>query len=395
MVDSTYLDWPFFEDHHRAHAEAARTWAKENLGPIEHEEPHDIPSLDEMSRNFVKMLGQAGWLKYCVPAAYGGALDKIDVRTIALTRESMGYYSGLAEFCFTMQGLGSGSITYFGSEEQKQAYLPAVASGEKIAAFAISEPEGGSDVAAMRTTAEADGNEYVINGAKTWISNAGIADQYVLFARTGEAPGAKGISAFVVDADTAGMSVSERINVIAPHPLGTLTFDNCRIPATAMLGNPGDGFKIAMTTLDTFRTSVGGAALGFARRAMDEAINRSKSREAFGQPIGDFQLIQEKIADMAVKIDATALLVYRSAWVKDVQEARVTRESGMAKMFATESAQEVIDQAVQIFGGQGVVSGETVERLYREIRALRIYEGTTEILKLVIAGQVMAAAEDG
>lgn len=391
MADQSYLAWPFFEDRHRAYAADLRAWAEKEIAPLEADHPEDNAALDALCRTFVQKLGAGGWTRYCVPAAHGGALDRFDVRTLAITRETLGYYSGLADFAFAMQGLGTGSITLFGSEEQKQAYLPAVARGEKIAAFAISEPEGGSDVAAMTTTAELDGNEYVLNGTKTWISNAGIADHYVLFARTGEAPGAKGLSAFVVDADTDGLAVSERINIIAPHPLGSLKFDNCRIPTSAMLANPGDGFKVAMATLDIFRTTVGAVALGFARRAMDEAISRSQERKAFGQPIGEFQLIQDKIADMAVKIDAAALLIYRSAWVKDTQDARVTRESAMAKYYATESAQESIDQAVQIFGGMGVVSGVTVERLYREIRALRIYEGTSEILKLIIAGQAMSA----
>ena len=288
-----------------------------------------------------------------------------------------------------MQGLGSGAITLFGSEEQKDSYLPKVASGERIGAFAISEASGGSDVAAMKTTAELSGNEYCINGSKTWISNAGIADFYVLFARTNDAPGSRGISAFVINSDTPGLSISERINVIAPHPLGTLEFKNCKIPTTNMIGNSGEGFKVAMSTLDVFRTTVGGASLGFAKRALDEAITRSKEREAFGKSISEFQLIQAKIADMAVKIDAMALLIYRSAWTKDTKATRVTRESSMAKLYGTEAAQEVIDQAVQIFGGMGVVSGVKVEQLYREIRALRIYEGTSEIQKLVIAGQTL------
>ena len=330
-------------------------------------------------------------MKYCVPKAYGGELDSFDVRTLALTRETLSYYSGLADFTFAMQGLGSGSITLFGSEEQKQTYLPSIATGERIGAFAMSEPEGGSDVAAMSTTAQIDGNKYCLNGTKTWISNAGIANHYVLFARTGEAPGSKGLSAFIIEADTPGLTISERINVIAPHPLGTLILQDCRIPTVNMLGNPGDGFKVAMATLDVFRTTVGGASLGFARRAMDEAIDRSKSRKAFGGPISKFQLIQEKIADMALKIDAMALLIYRSAWVKDTFDTRVSRESSMAKLYATEAAQEIVDQAVQIFGGMGVVSGVTVERLYREVRALRIYEGTSEIQKLVIAGQALDA----
>ena len=265
MPDHTFLDWPFFEDHHRAHAAKLRDWAEKEIAPLEDEEPHTTKEVDDLTRTFVSKLGEGGWLKYCVPKAYGGAMESFDVRTLALTREILGYYSGLADFAFAMQGLGTGSITLFGSDEQKQAYLPAVATGEKLAAFAISEPDGGSDVASMTTTAEMDGNEYVINGQKTWISNGGIADQYVLFARTGDAPGAKGLSAFVVEADTPGFSISERINVIAPHPLATITFDNCRIPTTAMLGDSGDGFKVAMATLDVFRTSVGGASLGFAR----------------------------------------------------------------------------------------------------------------------------------
>ena len=393
MPDQSYLDWPFFEDGHRICAKELRAWAEAEIAPLQHEEPKTNQALDELSKTFVKKLGDGGWLKYCIPMAYGGALERFDVRTLALIRESLSYYSGLADFAFAMQGLGTGSITLFGSEEQKRAYLPAVAAGDKIAAFAISEPDGGSDVAAMTTTAHLDSNEYRLNGTKAWISNAGIADHYVLFARTGEALGAKGISAFLVGADTPGLTVSERIDVIAPHPLGNLTLRDCRIPTANILGNPGEGFKVAMATLDVFRTTVGGASLGFARRAMDEAIDRSKNRTAFGQPISEFQLIQEKIADMALKVDAMALLIYRSAWVKDVKDARVSRESSMAKLYSTEAAQEVIDQAVQIFGGMGVVSGVIVERLYREIRALRIYEGTSEIQKLVIARQALSARE--
>jgi len=284
-----------------------------------------------------------------------------------------------------MQGLGSGPITLFGDEALKANYLPAVATGERICAFAISEPQAGSDVAAIACTATADGDAYVLNGTKTWISNAGLADQYVVFARTGEAPGAKGLSAFVVDADAPGLTVFERIETIAPHPLGTLAFADCRVPASKRLGKPGDGFKIAMATLDVFRATVAAAALGFARRALDEALDRAEARQAFGSAIAEFQAIQHKLADMAVTIDAAALLVYRAAWAKDMGAERVTREASMAKLYATEAAQQVIDQAVQIFGGQGVVKGETVEQLYREIRALRIYEGTSEIQKLVIA----------
>ena len=383
------MEWPFFDDSHREFAEKLRDWAIKEIQPLENKEPNGNEELDHLCREFVKKLGNGGWLQYCVPSSHGGALESFDVRTLALTREILGYYSGLADFSFAMQGLGSGAITLFGSEEQKDSYLPKVASGERIGAFAISEASGGSDVAAMKTTAELSGNEYCINGSKTWISNAGIADFYVLFARTNDAPGSRGISAFVINSDTPGLSISERINVIAPHPLGTLEFKNCKIPTTNMIGNSGEGFKVAMSTLDVFRTTVGGASLGFAKRALDEAITRSKEREAFGKSISEFQLIQAKIADMAVKIDAMALLIYRSAWTKDKKATRVTRESSMAKLYGTEAAQEVIDQAVQIFGGMGVVSGVKVEQLYREIRALRIYEGTSEIQKLVIAGQTL------
>jgi len=383
------MEWPFFDDSHREFAEKLRDWASREIQPLENKEPNGNEELDHLCREFVKKLGIGGWLQYCVPSSHGGALESFDVRTLALTREILGYYSGLADFSFAMQGLGSGAITLFGSEEQKDSYLPKVASGERIGAFAISEASGGSDVAAMKTTAELSGNEYCINGSKTWISNAGIADFYVLFARTNDAPGSRGISAFVINSDTPGLSISERINVIAPHPLGTLEFKNCKIPTTNMIGNSGEGFKVAMSTLDVFRTTVGGASLGFAKRALDEAIRRSKEREAFGKSISEFQLIQAKIADMAVKIDAMALLIYRSAWTKDKKATRVTRESSMAKLYGTEAAQEVIDQAVQIFGGMGVVSGVKVEQLYREIRALRIYEGTSEIQKLVIAGQTL------
>jgi len=390
MSDTTYLDWPFFDKTHREFAADLTTWAKKEIAPHENDDHHTNDALDNSFKNIIKKLGEAGWLKYTIPAAYGGALEHFDVRHIALARSILGYHTGIADFAFAMQGLGSGSITLFGSKELKEKYLPDVGTGNRTAAFAISEPECGSDVASMSTEAKLNGNHYVINGVKTWISNAGIADQYVLFARTGDAPGAKGLSAFVVDADNPGLKITERINVIAPHPLGTVTLTDCRVPTSSMLGESGSGFKVAMTTLDIFRTTVGGAALGFARRAMDEAIARAKSREAFGKKISEFQIIQSKIGDMAVKIDAAALLVFRSAWVKDIQQIRVTRESSMAKLYATESAQEVIDEAVQIFGGMGVVSEMTVERLYREIRALRIYEGTSEIQKLVIAGQAMA-----
>jgi len=386
MGDRSFLAWPFFSQHHRALLPQLADWAAAEIAPHAHDE-HDI---DALSRRFAVQLGEAGWLRYCVPAAYGGAHERLDVRSLCLIRETLAYASGLADFAFAMQGLGSASIALCGSEALRRAYLPKVCAGTQIAAFALSEPEGGSDVAALRTTAREDGGDYILDGRKTWISNAGIAQHYVVFARTGEAPGAKGLSAFVVDADRPGISVVERIPVIAPHPLGTLAFAGCRVPKSHLLGKPGEGFKIAMATLDIFRATVGAAALGFARRALDEAVGRVKSREAFGRKLAEFQLTQQKLADMATEIDAAALLVYRAAWTKDYLAERVTREAAMAKLYATEAAQRVIDAAVQLHGGMGVVSGVPVERLYREIRALRIYEGTSEIQKLVIAGQVLA-----
>ncbi len=395
MADKTYLDWPFFEDSHRTLARDLGVWVGREVAKLA-EHGHGVEEVDEACRRLVAALGADGWLGYAVPASHGGHLETLDVRSLCIIRETLARESGLADFGFAMQGLGSAPISLFGGEELKQAYLPKVAAGSHLAAFALTEPESGSDVAAMTTTARRDGNHFVIDGAKTFISNGGIAGHYVVFARTGEADGARGISAFVVEPDMPGFSVAERIEVIAPHPLATIEFKDCRVPASQMLGQGGDGFKIAMATLDIFRSTVAAAALGFARRALDEAIARAQSRQAFGQKIAEFQLIQAKIADMAVKIDAAALLVYRSAWTKDVLGVRVTRESAIAKLYATEAAQEVIDQAVQIFGGAGVVSGVMVEQLYRDIRALRIYEGTSEIQKLVIARQTFdAAARDG
>ncbi|MBV8538346.1 MAG: acyl-CoA dehydrogenase family protein [Alphaproteobacteria bacterium] len=391
MTDKTFLAWPFFEEAHRELSARLEAWAEKHVG-AGHEE-HDIDIACQM---LVAQLGGDGWLRYVVPKAYGGAFDKLDVRSLCLIRETIGRRSGLAEFAFAMQGLGSASISLFGSDELKRKYLPEVCAGRRIAAFALSEPDSGSDVAAMTTTARLDGDHYVIDGKKAWISNGGIAGHYVLFARTGEAPppgqgDAKGLSAFVVDADAPGFTIADRPQIIAPHPLATLAFKGCRVPRSHLLGNPGEGFKIAMATLDIFRATVGAAALGFARRALDEAVVYAGRREAFGHKIADFQLTQAKLADMALEVDAAALLVYRAAWTKDKIADRVTREASMAKLYATEAAQRVIDAAVQIHGGLGVVSGQPVERLYREIRALRIYEGTSEIQRLVIAGQVLAA----
>jgi acyl-CoA dehydrogenase len=395
MADKTFLKWPFFNDFHRDLAVETERFAQDKVRSLEGH-GHDDASVDAASLLLVRLLAESGLLRNNVPAPYGGHHETLDVRSICLCREILARYSGLADFAFAMQGLGSAPISLFGTEEQKRHYLPEVASGQRIAAFAISEHNSGSDVAGMTTTAIKDGEDYLINGSKTWISNAGLAHQYVVFARTGEAPGAKGLSAFIVEADNPGFRVSERIHVIAPHPLGTLSFEDCRVPASAMLGAPGDGFKVAMSTLDVFRSTVGAASLGFARRAMDEAISYSHEREMFGQRLADFQITQSKIADMAVEIDAAALLIYRSAWTKDCLGSRISRESSMAKLYATEAAQRVVDQALQLFGGRGVVSDVPVEELYRDVRALRIYEGASEVQKLIIAGQVYKAhAQEG
>ena len=380
MGDRTYLDWPFFEDRHRALKRDLDEWCSGQA--FRHDD-----DVDDICRSLVEDLGKSGILGNCVPAEFGGASESLDVRSLALCREMLAWHSGLADFAFAMQGLGSGAISLFGTAEQKRRYLPEVAAGSAIAAFALSEKEAGSDVAAMATTAEADGDSFVLNGAKTWISNGGIADFYCVFARTGEAPGARGLSAFVVDADHPGLSIVERIETIAPHPLATLSFEDCRIPASAMLGAPGEGFKVAMATLDVFRTTVAGAALGFARRALDEALRHTSTRELFGAPLSALQMTESAIADMATEIDASALLVYRSAWAKDCYQDRVTREAAMAKLYATEVAQQVIDKAVQLFGGLGVTRGNIAESLYREIRALRIYEGASEVQKVIIARQ--------
>jgi acyl-CoA dehydrogenase len=385
MADRSFLDWPFFEPRHRALAEQLDEFAARDLAGLGHG-VHDDAALDRACREIVRRLGAAGHLNACCVLEPEG---KFDVRSLALCRETLARHEGLADFCFAMQGLGTGPISLFGSQAQRRAYLPPVRRGERIAAFALSEPQAGSDVGAIATTARRAGDGWVLDGTKTWISNGGIADHYVVFARTGEAAGAKGLSAFIVDAAAAGLEVAARIPLIAPHPLATLVFRNCRVPATALLGQPGEGFKIAMATLDVFRTTVGAAALGFARRALDEAVKRAREREVFGKPLAEHQLTQARIAEMALQVDAAALLVYRAAWVKDVQGRRVTREAAMAKLYATEAAQSVIDAAVQLFGGMGVVSGMPVESLYREIRALRIYEGTSEIQKLVIGGAVL------
>ncbi|MEO5937166.1 MAG: acyl-CoA dehydrogenase family protein [Terriglobales bacterium] len=387
MPDTTFLQWPFFTDAHRKLAAELGAWGTENIAT---EADHGPAEVDAACRKLVKSLGDAGWLRYAVPKAYGGALDTLDVRSLCLVRESLGYHSGLADFVFALQGLGSGPITLFGGDAMKKKYLPDVAQGKHIAAFAISEANAGSDVAAMETTARRDGSGYIINGEKTWISNAGIAEHYVVFCKFPEG-GEKSYVALLVEARNAGLKTTKRIDIIAPHPLGTIALKDCRVGADAVVGEPGNGLKVALGTLDVFRSTVGAAALGFARRALDEAIKHTRTRQAFGQPLSEFQMTQARIAEMATAIDTSALLVYRAAWTRDNGAPRITREAAMAKLHATESAQKVIDDAVQLLGGRGVVSGEPVERLYREIRALRIYEGTSEIQKIVIAGQVMAA----
>jgi acyl-CoA dehydrogenase len=386
---SSHLDWPFLEPRHKTLAKDLELWAGQMLSQEAH--PHSVGEVDEACRKLVRQIGEGGWLKYAIGGkAYGASADSIDTRGVCLIRETLARHSGLADFAFAMQGLGSGAISNFGTHDQKLRYLPRVASGGAIAAFAISEPDAGSDVAALKCTARKDGDSYLINGEKTWISNGGIADFYVTFARTGEEAGSKGISAFVVDANSPGLKIAERIEVMAPHPLARLLFDHCRIPATQILGEQGQGFKIAMSTLDIFRSSVAAAALGFARRALQEALSRSASRKMFGQTLADFQLTQAKLAKMATDIDSAALLTYRAAWLKDKGQP-VMVEAAMAKLTATEIAQQAIDSAVQLFGALGVVSGQMVEQLYREIRPLRIYEGATEVQQLIIARGIIKA----
>ena len=392
MAAAGDLDWPFFDDGHRAQAAEFTHWTETALPPLLEGAEDDLDAVHDCVRRLVRALGAAGLLRVCVPAAYGGSREQLDVRSLCLARELLGRASGLADFALAMQGLGSAPVTLFGSHAQKQALLPRVADGSCITAFALSEPDAGSDVAAIATTAQRVEGGWRLDGVKTWISNAGIADSFVVFARSGEAPGTRGLSAFIVDAGTPGLDASERIDVIAPHPLGTLRLTDCRVGDARLLGEPGQGFRIAMGTLDAFRTTVGAAALGFARRALAEATQRTRQRQMFGRALADFQLTQMKLGEMALAIDASALMVYRAAWTRDTQGRRVTREASMAKLFATEAAQQVIDAAVQLFGGLGVVRGVPVERLYREIRALRIYEGASEVLKLIIGGQVLQSA---
>jgi acyl-CoA dehydrogenase len=378
MADKSFLYWPFFDDAHR-------DWAA-RLEEVAEGLSVDHSDTDAACRTLVSTLGAAGILQ---PTSSDDA--RFDVRTLCLARETLARHDGLADFAFAMQGLGTGALTLFGTPEQKAAWLPKTRAGQAISAFALTEPGSGSDVANSTMTATRDGADYVLNGEKTWISNGGIADVYTLFARTGDAPGAKGLSAFVVTPDLNGFEIAERLDTIAPHPLATLRFADCRVPASAMIGAPGQGFKIAMSVLDVFRATVAAAALGFARRALDEALARVSTRHVQGAPLFDLQMVQGHIAEMALDVDAAALLVYRAAWARDTGAPRITREAAMAKLFATDQAQQVIDKAVQLHGGDGVRSGEAVETLYREIRALRIYEGASDVQKVIIARQTLAA----
>jgi len=387
MSDGSFLQWPFFNDEHQALAARLDEWASRHLPTLTADEHHD---LDGTCKAIVKALGEAGFAAYAVPASAGGHHEKLDVRSLCLIRETLARHNALADFAFAMQGLGSGPISLFGNQAQQAAYLNAVATGDKIAAFSLSEPEAGSDVAAMSCSARRDGDEWVLSGTKTWISNAGIADFYTVFARTDDTGGAKGISCFIVEAGTPGFEVTERIDLVAPHPLGTLTFDECRIAESQLVGQEGKGFGIAMATLDVFRSTVAAAALGMARRALDETLNYTAERNIFGGKLGDLQLVQAKIGEMALGVDSSALLVYRAAWTKDCAAERVTREAAMAKYHATETAQQVIDAAVQLHGGKGVTKGYIVEALYRDIRALRIYEGASEVQTTIIARQTIA-----
>ncbi len=384
MPDKSFLHWPFFQPQHRALAAELDIWGTKMLSGIDHSDT------DAACQALVSELGAAGWLNHsAVDPANGGALD---VRALCLIRETLALHDGLADFAFAMQGLGTGAISLFGSDAQKAEWLPQTRAGRAISAFALTEPQSGSDVANSTMTATPDRDEYILNGEKTWISNGGIADLYTVFARTGEAPGARGLSAFLVPANTPGLTIAERQQTIAPHPLARLKFVDCRIPNSALIGERGAGFKIAMSVLDVFRPTVGAAALGFARRALDETLARVTARKIQGAPLAELQMVQGHIADMALDIDAAALLIYRAAWAKDSGAARITREAAMAKLYATEAAQKVIDTAVQLFGGDGVRVGEVVEKLYREIRALRIYEGATDVQKLIIARQTLGAA---
>ena len=389
MPDRSFLDWPFFGDEHRRLAAELEAWSARELGD---EPAHAEAAIDGACRGLLRRLAAGGWLRHAAPAAASGERPALDVRSLCLVRETLARYSGLADFVFAMQGLGSGPLALFGSAALRERWLPRVAHGDAVAAFAISESEAGSDIAAMRTSARRAGSGWRLDGEKCWISNAGLADFYVVFCRLPD-EGERAFGAFVVERDTPGFVVAERVALSAPHPLGTLRFADCRVDDASRVGEVGAGLKVALATLDAFRPTVGAAALGLARRALDEALAWARSRRVFGARLADHQLTQARLAEMALDVDASALLVYRAAWARDRGGSRITREAAMAKLHATEAAQRVIDGAVQLFGGRGVVAGAPVESLYREVRALRIYEGTSEIQKLVIAGQLLKQVE--
>ncbi len=384
-MQRSHLEWPFFTPAQRALSQQLGDWTAAHAASLADEAGHP----DEVTRRLAGELGRAGWLRTLAREAWGGPSAEIESRNVCLIREALAYHSGIADCVVAIQGLCSVPISLFGTPEQQRTYLPAILSGDKCGSFALSEAAAGSDVSALATSAREEGDGFVINGAKTWISHAPIANHHIVFARTGPAPGAKGLSAFVVPADTPGVRITESLDIIAPHSIGSIAFEDCHIPLECLLGNIGDGFRIAMSTLDIFRATVGAAALGMARRALDETLAHARQRVVFGQPLAGMQATQFRIADMKTEVDTAALLVYRAAWAKDCCDRRVTLESAMAKMQATESAQRVIDAAVQLHGGLGVTVGSVVERLYREIRPLRIYEGTTEIQKIIISNQVL------
>ncbi|HEX7880074.1 MAG TPA: acyl-CoA dehydrogenase family protein [Candidatus Eisenbacteria bacterium] len=387
MADTTWLSWPFFDDSHRRLADELSSWCDREIAPVVSGEEHD---LDSACRTYVKLLGAGGWLAYLMPVVHGGVHERPDLRSLCIIRETLGFHSPLADFCFALQGLGTTPVVKLGTPEQQAAWLPRIREGDVVTAFAISEPEGGSDVAAMTTTARREGDDWIVDGTKTWISNAGIADYYIVFARWPDG-GEKSYVALLVEAGAPGLDTSERLEVMAPHPIGTIKLHNCRVPGANLIGQPGKGLGVALATLDLFRSTVGAAALGYARRALDEAAAWSQERRTYGKTLAEHQMTRGKLADMAVSVDAMALLVYRAGWVYDRGgQGRVTREAAMAKLYATEAAWKVIDDAVQLFGGRGVLKGHPVERLYREIRALRIYEGASEIQKIIIANQILS-----
>jgi acyl-CoA dehydrogenase len=383
-----HLAWPFFEPTHREFASELDRWVSVHLGEFEQDEGND----GRAARKIFELLARSGWLKQTLPApAAPHDPAKIDLRSVCLLREISAYSSAIADVALSEPWLGILPIALYGSPALREFYLSKYLSGDLLPAFALSEPDAGSDAGAIATSAHLDGDHYVINGRKTWTSNSGLADLYVVFARMVGRGDDGGISAFAIDGNAEGLLLEQRVEVSSPHTVGTWTLNNCRIPPDRLIGEPGQGLRIAMSVLELFRPTVGAAALGLARRAMAEAISRSTRRTAFGKPISEHQLVQAKLADMAVRVDAAALLVYRAAWQHDTSDVSIAREAAIAKLYSTEAAFEVIDQAVQIFGGLGVVKGTTVERLFRHSRAFRIFDGTSEIQQLIIARNLLTA----